>query len=267
LRSPADLTILRSPSWWDFQHTTYVLAAVTTGLLLTIGILTLFARQRLKEQERQRAMAEAEFAAILNERNRVAREIHDTLAQGLTATSFQLRLAKKHASEASEPLNQHLDAAHELVRGSLAEARNSIWNMRSQVLETGDLASALKNILAQMVEGSERKTDFVVKGQARRFAPVVENNLLRVGQEAITNAVRHANAKRVSVELDFSEKQFQLIVRDDGCGFSVSHPPKSSGGFGLIGMRERAAEIRGELSMKSEPGQGSEIILTVPLPG
>jgi signal transduction histidine kinase len=265
LRSPADLTVLQAPPWWTPEHIAYLLTAATAVLMLAVGTVTWMARRRLREQGRQRAMAEAEFAAILSERNRVAREIHDTLAQGLTATSFQLRLARKHATASGTELNQHLDAAQELVRGSLAEARNSIWNMRSQVLETHDLPGALENILKQMADGSDCETTFKVTGQVRRFAPVLENNLLRVGQEAITNAVRHAKARRIELQLDFAEKQFRLSVRDDGRGFDSRTPAKSDGSFGLVGMQERAKEMNGDFQVRSSLGAGTEITLTIPL--
>jgi signal transduction histidine kinase len=267
IRSVADLTVLESPPWWTPAHVILILGAVIGGLLLVTGVVALLARRRLNEQERQRAMAEAEFTAILSERNRVAREIHDTLAQGLVATSVQLRLAKKTSGSSPESLAQHLDAAQQLVRSSLEEARKSIWNMRSQVLETGDLASALQGILKQMADGSELKTAFEIKGQARRLAPVIESNLLRMGQEAITNAAKHAQAKNLQVRLEFGEKQFCLVVADDGKGFDPASPPPSDGGFGLVGMRERAAELKGELKVRSSPGQGTEIKFAVPLTG
>ena len=267
LRSPADLTILQGPPWWTPRRVAFLLAFTTASLLLVAGVVTLFARRRLREQQQQRALAEAEFAAILSERNRVAREIHDTLAQGLATISVRLSLAKKHATGADAILNRQLDAAQELVRGSLEEARCSIWNTRSQVLETGDLPTALNNILRQMAEGSELKTEFKVTGRRRRLAPVIENNLLRAGQEAITNATRHAHARRICVALDFGEKQFRLSVKDDGRGFDVTSPPKSDGGFGLVGMRERVKELKGELDIRSAPTNGTEVNLNVPLAG
>jgi signal transduction histidine kinase len=265
LRSPADLAVIKTPPWWTARHIIFLLGMVAVASLSVSGVVLLLARRRLNEQARRRAMAEAEFAAILSERNRLAREIHDTLAQGLTATSVQLRLATKYADGASELTNHHLDMAQQLVRGSLAEARNSIWNMRSQVLETGDLAGALENILKQMVDGTGLETDFQVTGRKRRLAPVTENNLLRVGQEAITNATKHARAKHVKVTLDFGEKQFSLTVADDGRGFDPAHPRSSDGGFGLVGMQERAIELKGELKVRSAPDQGTEINLYVPL--
>lgn len=267
LRSPADITILQAPPWWNLRRVTYLLGIVSGILMLATSAITMMAQRRLREQEQQRAMAEAEFAAILSERNRVAREIHDTLAQGLAATSVQLRLARKLAAINGEESARHLDTAQTLVRGSLEEARNTIWNMRSQVLETGDLPTALKNILKQMADGTELKSEFETTGRVRRLPPVIENNLLRLGQEAITNATKHAQAKTIRVALHFGEKQFQLSVEDDGAGFDAAHPPASEGGFGLVGMRERAKELKGELNIRSHAGAGTKVQLSVPLTG
>jgi signal transduction histidine kinase len=267
IRSPADLVVLSAPPWWTPQRVIYALGFVCAGLLIASGAGMSLTRRRLNEQAHRRQMAETEFSAILTERNRVAREIHDTLAQGLAATSVHLRLAKKQTATDLVSLEHHLDVAQQLVRDSLEEARNSIWNMRSQVLETGDLSSALDGILKQMADGTELKPTLEITGRPRRFAPVIENNLLRIGQEAITNAARHAQAKQLNVVLDFGAKQFRLTVRDDGAGFDPAKPPASSGGLGLVGMRERASELKGALQIRSEPGQGTEVILTVPLSG
>jgi len=233
--------------------------------LLAVGLVMWVARRRLHEQDHRRAMAEAEFAAILAERNRMAREIHDTLAQGLAATSVQLRLAKRQLAQGAEAAQPHLETAQQLVRESLEEARNSIWNMRAHVLESSDLAGALEGILQQLSSGSGVETSIEVTGKARRLAPVVENNLLRVGQEAITNATRHAGARHIEVSLDYAESQLRLVVRDDGRGFDAGQPPPGEGGFGLVGIRERAADLKGELRISSAPGDGTEISLSVPL--
>jgi signal transduction histidine kinase len=265
MRGPEDLTVMTGPSWWTRQHVMPLLGMVAAVSLLAVAVVMWVARQRLREQDNRRAMAEAEFAAILSERNRLAREIHDTLAQGLVATSVQLRLAKKQCSDPTTAVAQCIDAAQQLVRGSLEEARNSIWNMRAHVLENNDLAGALEGILKQLSDGSGVQTTFEVTGKARRLAPVVENNLLRLGQEAITNATKHSRAKRIAVILDFTERQFCLAVRDDGQGFNAAAPPPGDGGFGLVGMRERAAQLKGELSIHSAPGQGTEVSLRVPL--
>jgi signal transduction histidine kinase len=265
LRSPSDLVVLTRPPWWTLRHVAMLLGIVTCILLLMMGLVMFLSRRRLLEQEHQRQMAEAEFAAILSERNRMAREIHDTLAQGLAATSVQLRLAKKFLNGGSEAAAEHLDTAQQLVRDSLEESRDSIWNMRSHVLENNDLADALQQILKQMAGGTEIKTHFEVVGRSRRLAPVVENNILRIGQEAISNATKHSGAKEINVTLEFLEKQFRLKVTDNGRGFDPNHPPFTEGGFGLIGMRERAVELNGRLNVRSAPGQGSDIILDAPL--
>lgn len=267
LRSPADITVLTAPPWLNLKRLSYLLGIVSAALVLATSAITMMARRRLREQEQHRAMAEAEFAAILSERNRVAREIHDTLAQGLAATSVQLRLARRLAPINLDESTRHLDTAQTLVRGSLEEARNTIWNMRSQVLETGDLPTALSNILKQMADGTELKPEFKSTGRIRRLSPFIENNLLRLGQEAITNATKHAQAKTIRVTLNFGEKHFELTVEDDGVGFDTAHPPASEGGFGLVGMRERAQELKGELTLRSQPGQGTQIRVHVPLPG
>ncbi|HEY4414854.1 MAG TPA: sensor histidine kinase [Verrucomicrobiae bacterium] len=264
LRATDDLVILQPSPWWTPQHIVQLLEISTGTLALMIGAIMLISRQRLRQQQQQRQRAEAEFAAILSERNRLAREIHDTLAQGLTATSVQLRLAKKQIGAAGI-VNRHLDTAQTLVSDSLTEARSSIWNMRSHILETGGLVGALKGILIQMADGTETTTQFEVTGRSRPLAPVIENNVLRIGQEAITNAIKHAGAKQIKVVLAFGEKQFQLSVTDDGGGFNPQQPPPSEGGFGLVGMRERAAELKGELAIRSVAGHGVEIMLSVPL--
>jgi signal transduction histidine kinase len=227
----------------------------------------LVARRRLLKQAAQRRMAEAEFAAILAERNRLAREIHDTLAQGLGAISLHLGLVKNQlGTSAPEGIRKHLDLAYEVARASLADARSAIFNMRSQVLEQGDLPSALRGVLRQMTDGTSVAANFETSGHPRRLPPVTENAILRIGQEAITNAERHGQASRIDVRLDFGDKQVRLTVRDNGCGFDADHPPPSAGGFGLVGMRERAAQLRGELTIRSRPGAGAEIIFAAPVP-
>jgi signal transduction histidine kinase len=267
LRSAADVAVIRAPPWWTPRRLVFALLIVSGGSVVVTGVVMWLARRHLREQAQRRAMAEAEFAAILSERNRVAREIHDTLAQGLAATSVQLRLAKKNANGSPEPLVHHLDVAQQLVRDSLEEARNSIWNMRSHILEHNDLAGALRGILSQMADGTELEVNFETCGRVRRFSPVVENNLLRIGQEAIANAAKHARAKHILVSLDFGEKRFGLVVADDGKGFDCSKPTPRMGGFGLVGMRERAADSGGNLEITSVADRGTRVNLSLPISG
>ena len=265
LRSPTDLEIIQPPPWWTLQHLAWMLGVATSILTLAVGAVLMVSRHRLRQQQRERQMAEAEFSAVLSERNRLSREIHDTLAQGMTAVLVQLRLAKKHLNQGGETVLQHLDTALVLVGGSLQEARNSISNMRSQVLEKGDLSAALEGILKQMADGTEIATSVEVTGKPRRLAPVVENNVLRIGQEAITNSVKYSGARRISVLLDFGREQLLLRVTDDGLGFDPPTPNERPGGFGLVGMRERAAELNGKLNIQSCQRQGAEVTLTIPV--
>jgi signal transduction histidine kinase/lysophospholipase L1-like esterase len=265
LRSPADLAIVQPPPWWTLQHLALILGLATSILSIAVGTVLMVSRHRLRQQQYQRRMAEAEFSAILSERNRLSREIHDTLAQGMTAALVQLRLAKKQVNQGGATVLRHLDPALDLVADSLQEARNSIWNMRSHVLESSDLSAALAGILKQMADGTEIATSVEITGKPRRLAPVIENNVLRIGQEAITNSVKYSGARKIRMGLDFGREQLLLRVTDDGQGFDPRAPNESKGGFGLVGMRERAGELNGKLDIRSAPGQGAEVTLTIPL--
>lgn len=264
LRSPADVAVLQPPPWWNAERAVWLLAAFLLLALGAVAAVMLVLRRRLKDQEHRRAMAEAEFTAILSERNRVAREIHDTLSQSLGAISVQLELVRTRSGEISAPARQHLGAAHQLARAALAEARDSIWNMRSQVLEQCDLAQALEGILKHTTDGTAVAPHMRVQGTARRLPPVVENNLLRIGQEAITNASKHARSSRIDVELVFDGRTVRLAVADDGVGFlSGSQRNGSRRSFGLVGIKERAELLGGTVEIKSAPGQGTRVLVTV----
>ena len=259
-----DFTV--EPYYWQtrwFRAMLWLAAGTLIG-----GGVWMVARRRLRQQLHAQALtrikAETEFTAIWNERNRMARELHDTLAQGLGAITMQLEVVKRKLP-ADSTARGPLDEARDQARSSLADARNSIWNMRSQVLETGDLATALRGILKHLTDGRGIAAKVRVKGQARRLAPVTENNLLRIGQEAITNAASHARASEIGVLLEFEPQQLRLSVTDDGCGFDPAQPPLSEGGFGIVGMRERAAELHASLQVLSKPGQGTVVSLCLPL--
>jgi signal transduction histidine kinase len=264
LRSPADLAVLEPPPWWTLERVVWVLSTFLVLAVGAVALVMLASRRRLKDQERRRAMAETEFTAILSERNRVAREIHDTLSQSLGAISVQLELARVHANEISAPARHHLGSALKLVRAALAEARDSIWNMRSQVLEKSDLGDALNSILVQMTDGTGVKSSMRIEGANRRLAPVVENNLLRIGQEAITNASKHARPANITATLAFERRKVRLTVEDDGIGFVVGAQPSGDRrSFGLIGIKERAELLGGQVELTSSPGQGTRLVATV----
>jgi signal transduction histidine kinase len=243
-----------------------VLGIAVVVLLLVVAGVDWNHRRRLREQALARMKSEAEFAAVWNERNRMAREMHDTLAQGLGAISVHLELVK-HQLPADSPARKSLEEVRQLARENLADARKSIWNLRSQVLENGDLATALGGVLHSLTGGTGVKSTLRVCGRPRRLAPVTENNLLRIGQEAITNAARHARAQRLEVALEFEERQVRLSVQDDGQGFNPADPPPSEGGFGLVGMRERTEHLHGDFRLESAPAKGTKVQVTLALSG
>jgi signal transduction histidine kinase len=266
LRSIDDLTVVQPPPWWNAQRIAWVLSAFLFVAVAAVAAVMLASRRRLKEQERRRAMAEAEFAAILNERNRVAREIHDTLSQNLGAISVQLELARAHGVELKPAARNHIATAHKLARAALADARESIWNMRSQILEQCDLAGALERILHQMTDGTSIAPHIKVTGERRRLPPVLENNLLRIGQEAITNATKHAHPKRLDVTLAFQGRNIRLEVQDDGVGFDQTQPVSAERrSFGLVGMKERAELLGGVFEVATQPGGGTRVMVSVPV--
>ena len=210
--------------------------------------------------ERKRAQDVMRKLAVVEERNRIAREIHDTLAQAFTGILVQLEAAQDVLATSRNKANSHLIRARTLARKSLAEVRRSVWELRPHELEKGDLTLAIKS-LAHQAKCDGTLIQCMVNGKPRRLSQEIENNLLRISQEALTNIIRHAEATRVQIKLTFKPHNVQLILQDDGKGFS-SGSPRS--GFGLIGMRERAQRIGGELILSSRRGRGSKIAVNVP---
>jgi PAS domain S-box-containing protein len=206
---------------------------------------------------------QSEAASILEERNRMAREIHDTLAQAFTGILAQVGAAKQVLTDDVEATQAHLDLIKELARTGLTEARRSVVALRPQLLEEGNLQSALHRLVAQFrATATDTILYYEIEGAVYALPTEVESNLLRIGQEALTNAMRHANADEIRVELVYDRDRFCLRVKDNGQGFGVGSI-SSSEGFGLLGMSERAERIGAQLTIRSQPGQGTEMIVTV----
>ncbi|WP_225895871.1 PAS domain-containing protein [Dendronalium phyllosphericum] len=204
----------------------------------------------------------AEHTSILEERNRMAREIHDTLAQSFTGILLQVGAATQVLADDPEATQVHLEMIEELARAGLAGARRSVAALRPRLLEEGNLESALHRIVAQMRATTDTALICETQGTAYSLPTEVENNLLRIGQEALTNAIKYAGASEIRVELAYNETQCTLRVKDNGRGFGVGCIPLS-GGFGLLGMSERAERIGAQLTIQSQPSQGTEIIVTI----
>jgi signal transduction histidine kinase len=211
---------------------------------------------RLAEQGRQ--------AAVLQERNRLAREIHDTLAQGFTGIVVQVEAAEYVLTKAPEQAREHLARAGALARESLTEARRSVQALRPQALEQSSLINAFARHVEQMTYGTPVQAHFRVHGTPASLCHDKETDLLRIGLEALTNALKHARASVIHVELSFEPEQVRLSVRDDGQGFAPRFPDAADG-FGLKGIRERVAHLGGQLTVASRPGQGTEVVAVVPL--
>jgi signal transduction histidine kinase len=200
----------------------------------------------------------ARFDAVLAERNRIAREIHDTLAQDLLGAALQVEGALGSFGTSPAATLQHLERARELIHESLASARRSVWDLRDPTLVANDLGSALASFAEKAIEDSPARLELRLSGQPRPLPQEVAEHLLRIGREAITNAVRHAGAERILIALSFYNDRVILRIKDDGGGFI---PGQSSDdlSFGLITMAERAAQLAARLEIRSEQGKGTDV--------
>ena len=212
-------------------------------------------------------VAQAREAGMLDERQRMAREIHDTIAQGLTGIITQLEAAE-HARERPTDRDRHLANAEKLARESLTEARRSVEASQPAALDARGLPDALRAAAAEWSELNETPVEVTVTGESIALHPDIEAALLRTAQEALANVAKHAGATRAWLTLSFMGDVVSLDVRDDGVGFTVPEPGSGTtsggGGFGLIGMRQRIARVAGSLAIESAPGGGTAVSARVP---
>jgi len=213
-------------------------------------------------------VAEREFNAVLAERSRIAREIHDTLAQGYVGVSVQLEvLAELLRQRKMEDAGKQLDQTRDYVRHGLADARQSIWALRTQDANETTLPVKLRR-MAEAAGGDGLTSRFSLFGAYRPLPVETEREVARVAQEAIQNVKKHAGANELSVQLEYGPEAVALEIRDDGRGGALGPTTESSQGhFGLTGMRERAAAIGATLEVSSAPGAGTTIRLNVPARG
>ena len=255
LRSRADVVLLASPPWWTTVRVAAAAALLFAGML---GIYAFARSRRVREQETKHR----EFEAVLAERGRFAREIHDSLAQGLTSISLQLECVRDEIQSEAPKLRSHIETARRLVRDSLREARRTVWNLRPLALGEADLAGALQRYAGDLSRDGRISCRQEIEGTPRPLPSEHEAALLRIGQEALTNAIRHASPSEMLVRLRFGADWITLNVRDNGCGFDVAARVRK--GFGLTGMHERVAALGGSLSIDSIPGEGTEVSATLP---
>lgn len=270
---------------WHRSHGHH--GSICTAMLLgdePIGFLGMTIRDRAKFSESElaffqalaqqatlaiqltRLAEEAKHAAILDERNRMAREIHDTLAQAFTGISLQLEVAKSLIKEDPQAVQQILNHISQLAEAGLTEARRSVWALYPPAAEYADLAQLLYESVEQMTRNTITSVEVNVQGTPCCLPPFIGMNLLRIGQEALTNALKHAQAETINIELAYEPDRILLTIHDNGRGFT---PPNTidhlNGGFGLVGMYERCDRIGAQLSLTSQPGQGTQILVEAPL--
>ena len=202
-------------------------------------------------------------AAVFEERNRMARDLHDTLAQGFTGVIIQLEAAADSISRGQQKeADKHLHRAASLARQSLSEARRSAHALRPDALERDNLWEALKGIIKNTTAGTALHTTFELRGKLPDLPPIWQENLLHVGQEALTNTLKYAHAKSFRTRLRCNQKEVRLELRDDGAGFELKD---RHGGLGLTGMRERVERMNGQLEITSVHGQGTNVVVALPL--
>jgi len=201
-------------------------------------------------------------AAVFEERNRMARDIHDTLAQGFTGVIVQLEAAEDAISCGSrKEADNHLHRAGELARRSLSEARRSVHALRPQALQEHNFWDALKGMIKNTTVGTALHTRFAAQGKPPELPQAWQENLLHIGQEALTNTLKYAHAHNFVTRLSYKARELRLELRDDGDGFKVK---EGHDGVGLAGMRERVEQMRGELKITSARGKGTTITVILP---
>ncbi|HEU4936068.1 MAG TPA: histidine kinase [Vicinamibacterales bacterium] len=253
LRTPRDVSVLRAAPWWTLRHT-----AVMVTILAFVAGVGAWRMRALTARKRR------EYQAVLNERSRVARELHDTVEQGLAGIALQLEAVDGSFKTAPEAARESLKVARQMLRYSLEETRRSVMDLRSQALERSDLAGALETLAHQMTLNTPAQASVHVSGPVQRLDAAREHHLLRIGLEALTNALKHGRATRIDIELSFRPDSTRLIVTDDGEGLESAERGSGGAHFGLQGVRERVDKLGGVLEIDSSPGAGTRLSVMIP---
>jgi len=246
-------------SWWF----------ITMAVLTATAATAVTVRASLRARTRRAAeRIQARFDAELGERSRIARELHDTLLQGFTGITLQLQAVQGQIQQSPAQASDSLERILTQADGALREARTMVWDIRAPELGERDLAGALEAAVRSTINAETIALQFTVQGLTQRMAPSIESTLLRIGREAVANAVKHSGASVIRVQLIFGPREISLTVEDNGCGMDTVIPePTSEGGrWGVRGMRERAEQIGGALSIDSTKGHGTSVSVLVPLP-
>jgi signal transduction histidine kinase len=236
-----------------FYQTSGFIIACIVGIALAVGASWRLHLRRVRK----------EFSLLLGERARLSRELHDTLLQSLFGVALQCDAMARELAAAAPSLQGRLARMRHDVEEDIREARQSIWNLRSPRLESHDLASSLREVGERATASMPLAFTFESTGTPRQTKPEVEEQLLRIGREAVSNAVRHAHATSIRIDLAYGDDRITVRVRDDGVGFDPD-VVRRNGHYGLASMQERAEAARGGLKIESSAGRGTVIEVTVP---
>lgn len=265
-RSPNDLHLLSAPSWWTARRLAwglglFVVATAGAGVWIFVLLRRLGAQRAVIQVQRERQ-------AVSEERRRIAREVHDSLEQELVGLSLRLDTVAAVAGDGADPkVLVMLEAIRRLVVRIQAEIRHLIWDLRDQDDGPRDLGRHLQRLIRQWEQTSPAQVRVEVAGAPWPLPSLAEHNLLRVAQEALTNALKHAQPQTVVIEIGYEPDRLCLRIRDDGRGFETQGPGAAPPGhFGLVGMRERTRKLGAPLQISSAPGQGTTIEVVVPRP-
>jgi signal transduction histidine kinase len=269
IRSVALLPLITSSSVQDgllmiASRRIYGFSRVRLRTYLTIGA------QAALVLENIRLIEQAQQAGVSSERQRLARDIHDTLAQAFTSIVMKLEAAEAKMPSDLNAVQQYLDQARNIARESLTESRRYMWALRPADLEHSSLPEALRRLAERWSQESGAVASATVTGTPHTLTPEVKVALLRVAQEALTNCRKHARAHEVVMTLSYTNNVVTLNVQDDGVGFEPAHlrpysSEQNTSGFGLVGMRERVEQLRGTVMVESAPGEGCTLMAAVPM--
>jgi signal transduction histidine kinase len=232
--------------------------------LLVLGILIgLLARTRLRRRSQH---TKGNMGIVLEERNRIAQECHDTLMAGFSAISWQLEATMnlfRDSDEAQSPAAKSCELARSMVLLCQAEARRIIYDLRETEEVTSSLSKALLRMLEENHHSAGSALHFDMEGEEVSLSPGSVHHLVRIAQEAVRNALRHAKPRSIQIRLNYEPDLLRLLIRDDGCGFQIDEAAARNGHFGIAVMQERARKVGGTLRLHSD-GSGTEVEAVVP---
>jgi signal transduction histidine kinase len=247
--SADDIEVLSGPPWWSARS--LILLGLGTTILLLLGLLLYIRVDHWRLQ------------AVLDERERIAHEMHDSLAQSFVGIGFQLQAISNGVVRDLPEVNRQLELASELVRHSHEEARRSLMTLRREFLEAEPLHTALERFAQHMVERGAVDVHLDMSGEENGLSLAMKDALFRIGQEAIANSIRHGSPTLISICTEYGSTAVSMSIQDNGVGFELTSPVR---GFGLQGMRKRAEGIAATLEVTSAPGAGTRIFVIAPVP-